>query len=324
MDSDLKISIIVAAAENGVIGIGGELPWDLKADLKRFAGLTKNHAVIVGRKTHELILKRLGHPLNGRTTIVITGQNNYKVLNGPVIVVHSWEKALSLAELSDNEVFVIGGAEIYKLALPYANTLYLTRIQTRFEGDTFFPKINMNEWEEVSTESHAADEKNSHDFTFVTLKRKPVSKQFVNIANARLDEQRQVMEEILKRGLCPFCPEHLQKFHKNPVLRGTAHWFLTENQWPYENTKVHLLAIYKHHAESLSELDSRAGEELLALAQWTEQTYKLSGGALTLGMRFGDPGASGATVRHLHAQFVSAAVTDRNDPAYRPVRFRAG
>lgn len=147
----------------------------------------------------------------------------------------------------------------------------------------------------------------------------------VNPRNSRTDRQRQTMEEILKQGICPFCPENLLRFHGRLILKQTRHWVLTENQWPYENTRVHLLAIYRtRHIESIGEMEPRAGRELIRLAKWVEQSYGLPGGALALGMRFGDTETSGATVRHLHAQILSAAITDRTNPRYQPVRFRAG
>lgn len=323
MDTDLNLSIIAAVAENGVIGVGGELPpWNLKTDMKRFVQLTQGHLVIVGRKTHESILKRLGHSLSGRLTVVITRQKGYT--SRDCLVAYSLEEVLSIVQNEKIEAFVIGGAEIYKLALPFTSTIYLTRVLADFEGDAFFPALNQDEWKETSREVQRADEKNSHDFFFITLKRRFRPGPFVNTVNARLEDQRQVMEEILKAGFCPFCPEHLTKFHKKPILKETAHWFLTENQWPYENTRIHLLAIYKKHVETLGELEPEAGKELFELGQWVETHFDLSSGALTMGMRFGDPESSGATVRHLHAQLISAAVTDRTNPQYKPVRFRAG
>lgn len=150
------------------------------------------------------------------------------------------------------------------------------------------------------------------------------SSSFVNLNNARLDQQRQAMEKILEGGFCPFCREHLGKFHRKPILKETAHWLLTENQWPYKNTKVHLLAIYKKHIETLGELKPKAGKELVELAKWIEIRYRLAGGTLALGMRFGEPEINCGTVRHLHAQFISAAITDRTDSNYESVRFRAG
>ena len=323
MDTDLKLSIIAAVAENGVIGVGGKLPpWKLKTDMKRFAEVTKDHMVIVGRKTHESILQRLGHSLKDRVTVVITSRENYR--NPDWVTVNSWEEALSLVKNIRDEVFVIGGAEIYKLALPYTNTICLTEVKGNFQGDAFFPPINWDEWKEIWREEYQKDDRNTHDFSFIILKRKGPDQSFITLEHARVDEQRQVMEEIIKQGVCPFCEENLYKFHQRPILKRTKHWILTENQWPYKNTRVHLLAIHTTHVESIGEMEPEAGKELIELAKWAEVKYGLVSGALALGMRFGAPEASGATVRHLHAQLLAAEITDKNDPKYQPVRFRAG
>ncbi len=319
MDTSLNLSIIAAVAENGVIGDGGELPpWKLKADMQRFVQLTKEHMVIAGRKTHDSILRKLNHPLKDRTTIVVSQQSNYQP-GEECVVVNSWEEALQQAQ-GQGEVFVIGGAEIYKLALPYANTIYLTIVHGHFEGDAFFPQRDVKEWEVVGSTEYQADESNSHGYAFITLKRK--HNPFVNLSNARLGGQREIMEEILTLGLCPFCPASLSKFHLKPILKETTHWLLTENQWPYGNTRVHLLAIHKTHIERLSDLTPEAAQEFFSLMQWAEKKFNLTGGGI--GMRFGDITVNGATVAHLHAQLLTAKITDRNDPDYKPVRLRVG
>lgn len=146
--------------------------------------------------------------------------------------------------------------------------------------------------------------------------------EFVNLANAREEEQRTAMERILERGECPFCPENLSKEHQRPVIHRGQYWILTENQWPYVNTRVHLLLIAVSHVERLSDLPPEAGAELLVLCQWIERHYNVKGGAL--GMRFGNPRFNAASVKHLHAQFISANITDQTDPNYQPVHFRVG
>lgn len=146
-----------------------------------------------------------------------------------------------------------------------------------------------------------------------------MSKSFVDIANARKDDQRTVMQDILAENHCPFCSENLHKYHKQPIIRETAFWTLTTNQWPYEHTKLHLLAIYKHHAVKLAELDPVAGTDLLQLFQWAEAEYQVPGGGWA--MRFGDTNYSAGTVAHLHAQFV---VPDLESPGYEPVRIKIG
>lgn len=144
-------------------------------------------------------------------------------------------------------------------------------------------------------------------------------KTYVNLQNARVEEQRQVMEQIVQDQVCPFCPDSLSKYHKRPILREGIYWVLTENQWPYEHTKQHLLAITKEHIEDLDELSPEAFAELMEHFKWAITDREIPGGGIS--MRFGDPEKSGGTVRHLHAQLVEP---DLNDPAYEPVRIKIG
>lgn len=125
---------------------------------------------------------------------------------------------------------------------------------------------------------------------------------FVNLDNARNEHQRAVMEDIQHNGDCPFCPENLALYHKQPILRTGDQWVLTRNQWPYDNTRNHLLAISVPHAETLAELQPGAFEELQQHFVWAEQEFKIAAGGIA--MRFGDTRKNGATVRHLHAHFI--------------------
>lgn len=165
----MRIVIIAAVAENGVIGRGDELPWRLPADLRRFRELTAGHTVIVGRKTHESIIRRIGHPLPDRRTIVVTRQAEYE--SPGCEVVHSWEEALERVKGRD-EVFVIGGAVLYGLAIPTATRMYLTRVHVAPEGDTFFPDFVEEEWRLVWSEPHGRDERHEHGFTFEVWERR--------------------------------------------------------------------------------------------------------------------------------------------------------
>ena len=143
------LSLIVAASRNGVIGAGNKLPWHLPADLKRFKQLTMGHPILMGRKTFESI----GKPLPGRTNIVITRQEGFQACGATVA--HSLEEALQICE-GQEEVFVIGGAEIYKQALPLADRIYLTRVDADFEGDTFLPALDPARWKETAREEFPA------------------------------------------------------------------------------------------------------------------------------------------------------------------------
>lgn len=133
------ISIIVAVAENWVIGGNNQLLWHISEDLKRFKSLTSGHSIIMGRKTFESI----GRPLPNRKNIVVSRNANL-VIDG-CIIVNSLNEALEITE-GEDEVFVVGGGELYRQALPLAKKMYLTKVHKTFEGDTTFPSINFNEW----------------------------------------------------------------------------------------------------------------------------------------------------------------------------------
>ncbi len=160
------LTLIAAVGENDAIGMNNELIWHLSNDLKRFKTLTKDHCMIMGRKTFESFPK----PLPNRTHIVITRQHNYKVPEG-VIVVDTLEDALDAAK-DDKQPFVIGGGEIYKLAMPLAQKIELTRVHASFDADTFFPKIDKTIWKEVSNTFHDKDKKHDYPFSFITYTRR--------------------------------------------------------------------------------------------------------------------------------------------------------
>lgn len=170
----MRVSIIAAVADNGVIGRAGGLPWRLPADLRAFKRLTMGHHVIMGRKTWASI----GRPLPGRTMVVLTRDAGL-VLPG-AHVVHALPDALALARAAgDTEAFVIGGAEVYERALPLADRLYLTRVHAQVEGDVRFPALpeaphepHAAQWIEVAREDHAADEDHAHPFSLCTLERR--------------------------------------------------------------------------------------------------------------------------------------------------------
>ena len=158
------ISIIVAMAKNGVIGKNGEIPWYLPDDFKHFAKITKQHTVIMGRKTYLSILKRLGKNLPERQNVVITSQHDF---NAPdCIIIHSIDEVVQMFSRIQEEVFVIGGAEIYAQFLPHAHKLYMTEISANCDGDTFFPSFEKESWKEISSEHHGKDEKHPYEFTY--------------------------------------------------------------------------------------------------------------------------------------------------------------
>lgn len=159
------ISIIVAIARHGAIGKGGDLLCHMSADLRRFKATTTGHTVVMGRKTYDSLPKGA---LPNRRNIVVTRNASFSAER--VETAHSLDEALRLA---DGDAFIIGGAEIYRLALPIADRLYLTEIDAEFaDADTFFPEIDKNEWILVETEIHVADDKNPYPYAFTTYDRR--------------------------------------------------------------------------------------------------------------------------------------------------------
>jgi dihydrofolate reductase len=158
------ISLIVAMAQNGVIGRDNALPWRLPADLKRFKAFTLGTIVLMGRKTFESI----GRPLPGRDNLVLTRDRRWWASG--VIVVHSVEQAL--AQAGANELVAIGGAQIYRLLMPFARRIYLTHVHADVPGDTFFPDFDPTQWDDVECRMHPADEEHAYPVTFVTLERR--------------------------------------------------------------------------------------------------------------------------------------------------------
>jgi dihydrofolate reductase len=157
----MRLSILAAMAENRTIGRDGELPWRLPAELKRVKELTTGHCLLMGRKTYDSI----GRPLPNRTSIVVSRDPGFHP--NEVTVVSSFEAAIDAAvERGDDEAFVFGGAQIYSLALPLADRLYLTRVHAEIDGDVCFPNFDGDEWKLVEEEHHPADDRHLHAFTF--------------------------------------------------------------------------------------------------------------------------------------------------------------
>ena len=164
----MRVTLIAALAKGRVLGRDGEIPWRLPADLRRFQQRTMGHHLVVGRRTWESI----GRPLPGRRMVVVTRQTGYRAPGARVV--GSLDEALRVAEAAgESEVFVAGGGEIYRQALPRADRLDLTEVEWEVEaGDTFFPEIDQAAWREVSREAHPADERNPHPYTFVVYQRR--------------------------------------------------------------------------------------------------------------------------------------------------------
>ena len=167
----LNIKLIVAASENNVIGIKNDLPWHLPDDMLFFKKTTKNSIVIMGKKNYLSIPKKF-RPLSGRVNIILSRKAGFTAEN--CLIAHSLEKGISLAKQQKNEnIFIIGGGEVYKYALEknLVDTIYLTRIHTKIDGDTFFPEINMKNWKITYKENHGKDDRHKYAFTFLTLEK---------------------------------------------------------------------------------------------------------------------------------------------------------
>ena len=168
MQQNMKpiISAIAAMAENRTIGNKNQLPWHLPEDLKHFKSITSGHAVLMGRRTYDSI----GRPLPNRTNIILTRDINFVAPD--CVIASSIDEALSTAkDLGTDEIFVIGGAMIYRQLLPIINKLYLTIVHHKFLGDAHFPEINENEWREISRETHDSDASNAYAYSFIVLER---------------------------------------------------------------------------------------------------------------------------------------------------------
>ena len=162
--ADRRISLIWAMSENRVIGSDNQLPWHMSADLQYFKRTTSGHPVILGRKNYQSI----GKPLPNRVNIVLTRARDFDAPGCKVV--HSTDEALSVAG-HETEIFIIGGAEIYKEFLPLAQKLYITEIHADIAGDTTFPQYSNEDWQEIFREHHDADDRNPYPYSFVVCQR---------------------------------------------------------------------------------------------------------------------------------------------------------
>jgi dihydrofolate reductase len=159
----MKLTAVVAASDNDVIGRGNALPWHLPADLAHFRRLTLGKPVLMGRRTHEAI----GRPLPGRRNLVLS-RSGFRAPG--VETVASLDAAIELVA-GEPELMIVGGAQLYRQALPLIDTIHLTRVHCSLEGDAHLPELDSGEWREVAREARAADGNNAHAMTFITLQR---------------------------------------------------------------------------------------------------------------------------------------------------------
>lgn len=290
------ITLIAAVSSDGVIGKLGHIPWRLQSDMDHFKKLTTGHTVVMGRKTWDSIPSKF-RPLPNRRNLVMSRQNGFVAEGAKVI--HSMEDALKLTEETEH-VFFIGGENVYRGALPFAERLLITRVHMIVgeDSDALFPNLVPEEWNLVWSEDGVRGEKDDHEFTFQVYY---PNLRFIELAAVRGFEQLKIMRQIRKAGHCPFCPENLPLYHKNPILREKDYWIVIDNQWPYPGKNIHQLVILKQHAERFWELSREAWDELGLIARGFG--LSIAGGGM--GFRFGDPILSGASVKHLHFQLIS-------------------
>lgn len=162
------LSIIVAKAENNIIGGDNKLLWHISEDLKRFKGITTNHTIIMGRKTFESLPKILPN----RHHVIITRDTNYTVDSDQVTILHDLSEVLKRYESSEEEAFIIGGGEIYNLLFPHCKKLYLTKVNKNFEGDTYFPNIDFNEWDVIESSDEKINAEDGLKYKFINLIKK--------------------------------------------------------------------------------------------------------------------------------------------------------
>ncbi|RZJ37854.1 MAG: dihydrofolate reductase [Chryseobacterium sp.] len=159
------ITIIAAIGKNNALGKDNQLLWRLPKDLKHFKIMTENHPIVMGRKTYESI----GKPLPNRTNIVVSRKENW--FSEEILIVSKLKEAVKFAKKIDEEVFIIGGGEIYNQTMELADRLVITYVDQDFEADTFFPKIDLKIWQKTDEEFHPKDEQNDHDFYFQTYEK---------------------------------------------------------------------------------------------------------------------------------------------------------
>jgi diadenosine tetraphosphate (Ap4A) HIT family hydrolase len=247
---------------------------------------------------------------------VVTRQKDYAAPG--CVVLPSWE-AVKEQFQSEEEVFVLGGEQIYKAAISDCSRIYLTTVKTECEGDAFFPlHEDFGRWKVVETQECLKSEHDDYPSSFQILEKE--GRPNLVIGNTRNPEQAEYYRRLRDDGVvCAFCKPDIYKYGIRPIQKDGKHWLVMENMAPYENTKVHLLVISKDHAETLADLDPQAGVELLTFLQELEVEHKvLSGG---IAWRFGDPAHNGGSVNHLHIHFI---VPDKEAVEYKPVRFKIG
>jgi ATP adenylyltransferase len=348
------VSMVVAASDNDVIGRGGALPWHVPGDLRRFRARTAGHVVVMGRVTHQSILGRLGHPLPGRTSVVVS-TTLAPPDGGQVRVARTPQEALELAAglaaaAGDGEFFVIGGEALYRQVLPAVDRVYLTRVHLVTDGDRAMPAGWLEAFELTGAEQDY-DDASGITCSYLDYRRvaraggtpDPVVGATAVPApgaagapaagavgalphgagtgrycfeNARNPEQLAEMRRLDAAGICLFCPDELARHPRQQILFATRHWSVTPNEFPYPGTALHLLLIPREHAGDMLELSEAARADFWQALAEVARRYELR--HYGLGIRNGDCRLTGATIAHVHAHVLAGS----GDDAAPPVRMR--
>ncbi|KKU66010.1 MAG: Dihydrofolate reductase [Candidatus Wolfebacteria bacterium GW2011_GWA2_47_9b] len=296
-----------------IIGNKGGLPWHLPSDLHRFRALTAGKPVIMGRRTFESILARNRKPLPDRCNVVVTRniapwkhrQSTHPEMFRNCVFVESLQQGIHLMNPSP-EVFIIGGSQIYAQALSFADRMYFTQVQGKFEGDTTFPQFNPHQWRTVHDELIRTD---NHPYAFSILERLDTGASLgstsgtdlVNPTFAKSEGYGKTITEIIEAGICPFCPEHFL-WHPWPILHRSGDWILTRSGWPYENAEHHFLIIGNKHLIADIDMSDADDHHVKGLTRWAIEQFGLKGWGKIA--RSGETSHTGATVQHLHYHLI--------------------
>ncbi len=316
------IYIIAARDKFRVIGQGGGLPdWKLKADMRRFKELTTNNVVVMGRATYESI----GRPLPNRYNIVISSLKKF-FEPGWLTTSTDYSQAMSLAEQVAEarkcDIYIIGGEAIYQQALAdmRVSKLLITLVNGELAGDKHFPATPISDWKLTTSELHAKDDDNSHDYAFLEylrLDEYDLPREIFYYPSSRSAEQTDKMLEIENSGICPFCSQWLEWYHDSPILHHAKHWTVTHNDNPYYGTLIDLLLISAYHCVDFRNLPIEAQRELGEVIGWVEARYQLE--FFGFAMRVGPVQYVSGSVNHLHAHI---KVGDVFHEDHQPIRFK--
>lgn len=298
----MTISFVLAMSKNRVIGSAGQLPWKLASDMKRFTHLTTGHPVIMGSKTYES-LPTSYRPLKGRTNIVLSRDPKQKYSGAECFSSLADAIRFAARQPGGEEVMIIGGGQIFELAIPLVHKIYLTQVETELTGDTYFPLLDSDRWSVKADGGFSADKKNQFDGTFLTYTRTnrfPI----VEPENGRNEQYRQQLEQILESKQCPFCPGG-ETLKEQEIIKQTEMWLAKENSYPIPNSLYHFMIFPARHIEDTSDILAKEWQDLTSLRLWLKNKYKFNGDVMYI--RSGEPMVTGATVTHLHWHLIVPA-----------------